>query len=157
MSVSLQIADKRTHCAVSQTAFLEEISHSIGLLTVSWGQNLAFSSHLWLNFSGLFIWQNYFPSQLIPGHLFTSQCCLFGVPLNSCTHWTLDTYIKKLATKIAKYRDFEISYVMQMSNNFHHIDGQNWSKISFFASWIERTKQYKHWATCHSSSCLLCV
>lgn len=51
MSVSLQIADEKNHCDVSQMAFLEEISHSAlsidyGLLTVSCGQNLAFTSHL---------------------------------------------------------------------------------------------------------------
>lgn len=28
MSVSLQTADKKTHCGVSQMVFLEEISHS---------------------------------------------------------------------------------------------------------------------------------
>lgn len=51
MSVSLQIADKKTHCGVSQMTFVEEISHSAlsidyGLLTVSWGQNLTFTCHL---------------------------------------------------------------------------------------------------------------
>lgn len=50
MFISLQIADKKTHRDVSKMAFLEEISHSAlsidyGQLTVSWGQNLAFTSH----------------------------------------------------------------------------------------------------------------